>query len=267
MKLQGLVLSTLLGLLVTQTSSLPITPFICSPAPVWSIGDEVPMNKTLGQVTVVALLQASCSFCLVQAANMGPLSANLTRQGLDNVSYIIVNDQSAYSQHLFPLLRSRAPAHIPVYQQTLEQEDVWEILNGDKDDFLVYDRCGRLVFHLRLPYSYLHYSFVEVAIRTTYYKDLCGNCSFYSDVTAQNVSTNGTESKPSPSSPVKEPEKTQEEKRGHGQNHHKNREPSRHSESHEHSHPISNQGNNAHSQPATGQQDKRGSFSKKTSNV
>uniref|UniRef100_A0A671X4K0 Selenoprotein P N-terminal domain-containing protein n=1 Tax=Sparus aurata TaxID=8175 RepID=A0A671X4K0_SPAAU len=73
-------------------------------------------------------------------------------------------------------LKRRAPSGVPVYQQAPLQDDVWEALDGDKDDFLVYDRCGRLTFHIVLPYSFLHYPYVEAAIRATYHKNIC-NCS------------------------------------------------------------------------------------------
>ncbi|KFW81349.1 Selenoprotein P, partial [Manacus vitellinus] len=46
-----------------------------------------------------------------------------------------------------------------------------------KDDFLVYDRCGRLAFHIQLPFSFLYFPYVESAIRFTHSKDFCGNCS------------------------------------------------------------------------------------------
>ncbi|KFQ26599.1 Selenoprotein Pb, partial [Tyto alba] len=38
-------------------------------------------------------------------------------------------------------------------------------------------RCGRLAFHIQLPYSFLHFPYVESAIRFTHSKDFCGNCS------------------------------------------------------------------------------------------
>ncbi|XP_073450104.1 selenoprotein Pb-like isoform X2 [Aquarana catesbeiana] len=178
----SLFLITLLGLsgLVSSEDSQTT---ICKPAPRWTIGSEVPMLLSYGQVTVVALLQASCGFCLVQAANMGPLRDKLTNLGLINITYIIVNDQSSLSRLLYPKLAAQAPAGVPVYEQLPNQEDVWEVLNGNKDDFLIYDRCGRLTFHIRLPYSYLHFPFVEAAINTTYYEDYCQNCSFYTNVT------------------------------------------------------------------------------------
>lgn len=40
----------------------------CKPPPGWSIGEVEPMKEVMGQVTVVALLQASWLFCLVQAS-------------------------------------------------------------------------------------------------------------------------------------------------------------------------------------------------------
>ncbi|XP_071984053.1 selenoprotein Pb-like [Engystomops pustulosus] len=183
-----LFIASLLGLLAVVSSASNETAF-CKLPPHWSIGEEEPMAASMGQVTVVALLQASCGFCLVQAANMGPLRDKLTNRGLTNISYIIVNDQSYLSKLMLRELRRRAPAGIPVYQQLPHQEDVWEILGGSKDDFLIYDRCGRLTFHIRLPLSYLHYPYVEAAIIATYYEDHCQNCSFYANITKPNVTS------------------------------------------------------------------------------
>ncbi|KFP55937.1 Selenoprotein P, partial [Cariama cristata] len=47
-----------------------------------------------------------------------------------------------------------------------------------KDDFLIYDRCGRLVYHLGLPYSLLSFQYVEEAIKIAYCENKCGNCSY-----------------------------------------------------------------------------------------
>ncbi|XP_044157909.1 selenoprotein Pb-like isoform X2 [Bufo gargarizans] len=182
----ALFTASLLGLLAVVSSAHNETSFCRSP-PHWSVADEEPMGRSVGQVTVVALLQASCSFCLVQAASMGPLRDKLAGRGLTNISYMIVNDQSFLSKLMLPELRRRAPAGIPVYQPLPNQEDVWEILDGNKDDFLIYDRCGRLTFHIRLPLSYLHFPYVEAAIISTYYEDFCQNCSFYANVTQMNA--------------------------------------------------------------------------------
>ncbi|KAG8437022.1 hypothetical protein GDO86_007924 [Hymenochirus boettgeri] len=177
------MVSTLMGMLSLSSSSELSNSSICKPAPNWRIEDQEPMAGALGNVTVVALLQASCGFCLVQAANMGPLRDKLLLLGLTDINYMIVNDQSLYSMLMFPELKLRAPKGIPVYEQTPGQPDVWNILDGDKDDFLIYDRCGRLTFHIRLPLSFLHFPHVEAAIRFTYNESICGNCSFDSNST------------------------------------------------------------------------------------
>uniref|UniRef100_A0A8C1WIZ8 Selenoprotein P N-terminal domain-containing protein n=1 Tax=Cyprinus carpio TaxID=7962 RepID=A0A8C1WIZ8_CYPCA len=77
-------------------------------------------------------------------------------------------------------LKRRTAEGIPVYQQSPLQNDVWDILEGDKDDFLVYDRCGHLTFHIVLPFSFLHYPYIEAAIRATYHKNIC-NCSLHAN--------------------------------------------------------------------------------------
>lgn len=46
-------------------------------------------------------------------------------------------------------------------------------------------RCGRLAFHIQLPYSFLHFPYVESAIRFTHSKDFCGNCSLYPNTTQE----------------------------------------------------------------------------------
>ncbi|KAG7255309.1 hypothetical protein CRUP_028198, partial [Coryphaenoides rupestris] len=89
---------------------------------------------------------------------------------------MVVNEREARSRAMYWELRRRTPPSVPVYQQAPLQDDVWELLDGDKDDFLVYDRCGLLTFHIVLPYSFLHYPYIEAAIRATYLKDIC-NCT------------------------------------------------------------------------------------------
>lgn len=39
-------------------------------------------------------------------------------------------------------------------------------------------RCGRLVYHLGLPYSFLSFQYVEEAIKIAYCENKCGNCSY-----------------------------------------------------------------------------------------
>nr|XP_009679275.1 PREDICTED: selenoprotein Pb-like [Struthio camelus australis] len=58
--------------------------------------------------------------------------------------------------------------------------------------------CARLAFHIQLPYSFLHFPYVESAIRFTYSKDFCGNCSLYPNSTQEANSTMVVPANPSP---------------------------------------------------------------------
>lgn len=96
-----------------------------------------------------------------------------------NVSFIIVNEKTPSSRAMYWELKRHTPKGIPVYQQQILEPDVWQILKGNKDDFLIYDRCRKLTFHIQLPYSFLHLPYVEAAVRYTHNKDYCGSCSWY----------------------------------------------------------------------------------------
>lgn len=109
---------------------------------------------------------------------MEDLRVKLENEGLVNISYVVVNHQGAQSRREFHLLKERVSDYITVYQQDEHQEDVWTTLNGNKDDFLIYDRCGRLVYHLGMPYSFLHFQYVEESIKIAYCENKCGNCSY-----------------------------------------------------------------------------------------
>lgn len=111
---------------------------------------------------------------------MEELRLSLENEGYSNISYIVVNHQGAPSQLKHTHLKNQVSDHIAVYRQEEHQTDVWTLLNGNKDDFLIYDRCGRLVYHLGLPYSFLTFPYVEEAIKIAYCEQKCGNCSLTS---------------------------------------------------------------------------------------
>uniref|UniRef100_A0A8B9PNY8 Selenoprotein P n=1 Tax=Apteryx owenii TaxID=8824 RepID=A0A8B9PNY8_APTOW len=136
----------------------------CKEPPEWHIGEENPMLDSRGSVTVVALLQ--------------DLRVKLENEGLVNISYVVVNHQGTQSHRKFHLLKESVSDYITVYQQDEQQADVWTTLNGNKDDFFIYDRCGRLVYHLGLPYSFLSFQYVEESIKIAYCENKCGNCSY-----------------------------------------------------------------------------------------
>uniref|UniRef100_K7E6A4 Selenoprotein P N-terminal domain-containing protein n=1 Tax=Monodelphis domestica TaxID=13616 RepID=K7E6A4_MONDO len=175
----GLSLAVLLGLLGASLAFENRTRF-CQPAPPWQVGGgRAPMEEALGNVTVVALLKAQLTPPSLFLLSMGSLQERLARMGAPDVRFIIVNEKSPQSRALHGELELHAPPGVPVYGQPELGPDIWSILGGAKDDFLIYDRCGRLTFHIRLPFSFLHFPYVESAIRFTHRQDSCGNCSFY----------------------------------------------------------------------------------------
>lgn len=116
---------------------------------------------------------------------MDGLRQKLESQGLKDVVYMVVNHQGAQAQRLHTMLEQRLSAHVTLYKQDEQQSDVWRTLSGEKDDFLIYDRCGRLTHHISLPYSVIGVGHVEGAIKDAYCKRLCGECTHESTETPE----------------------------------------------------------------------------------
>lgn len=71
---------------------------------------------------------------------MEGLRQKLENQGLRDVAYMVVNRQGEQPRNLHAMLAERMSEHITLYKQDEQQADVWQTLNGGKDDFLIYDR-------------------------------------------------------------------------------------------------------------------------------
>lgn len=108
---------------------------------------------------------------------MDGLRQKLESQGLKDVAYMVVNQQGEQAQRLHAMLAQRLSVNITLYQQSEQQPDVWQALGGEKDDFLIYDRCGRLTRHISLPYSVIGPGHVESGIKEAYCSRTCGDCT------------------------------------------------------------------------------------------
>jgi hypothetical protein len=125
---------TIFGALVLVESKVQL----CHPAPNWTINNGTdPMRESLGNVTLVTLLNASYHFGLKQALSMENMYRFLKSTGLKEFNFIIIssNDLGA-SQKLKELSNKVSFA---VYQET-DSEKVWDALDGGKDDMFIYDR-------------------------------------------------------------------------------------------------------------------------------
>lgn len=73
------------------------------------------------------------------------LRLKLEEQGLKNISYMVVNDKAAHARNVHHKLAEKLSEHVPLYgQDPLVEQDVWQLLKGEKDDFLIYDRLDSL---------------------------------------------------------------------------------------------------------------------------
>ncbi|KFP82026.1 Selenoprotein P, partial [Acanthisitta chloris] len=105
-----------------------------------------------------------------------------------------------------------------------------------KDDFLIYDRCGRLVYHLGLPYSFLSFRHVEDSIKIAYCEKKCGNCSYMepdTDGVCENITKKAdemlSELEPKPTG-----EHSHNRRHGHHHHRHHHRDSSRHPKNEDH---------------------------------
>ncbi|CAG09558.1 unnamed protein product [Tetraodon nigroviridis] len=116
---------------------------------------------------------------------MDSLRQKLENQGLRDVVYMVVNHQGAQARGLHAMLAQRLSEHISLHRQDEALADVWQTLGGNKDDFFIYDRCGRLTHRISLPYAVIGHGHVEKAVKDTYCSSLCGECTHETAETQQ----------------------------------------------------------------------------------
>jgi len=103
----------------------------------------------------------------------------ISRLNITDINFIVVNAGDWRSRMYY--YRLYKLGYYDLYQDysshTDQEDNVWNALNGEKDDFLIYDRCGQLTYHIPLPYSALKYPFIQIAIESTYTGRHPCNCS------------------------------------------------------------------------------------------
>jgi len=108
----------------------------------------------------------------LQARLLKNLKARLQKVGMKDITYLVINMNIAASQ----INRLKRLVDFPVYQD--KDGSIWKNLRAYKDDFLVYDRCGRLTKYIPRRLSYLGRPNVRRAILKAYRnKNVCkGKC-------------------------------------------------------------------------------------------
>jgi len=95
----------------------------------------------------------------------------LQELGMKRISFVIVNlKKAAKSKHLLDRI-----VDFKVYQD--KTGNIWKMLNGSKDDFYIYNRCGNLSGFVPSKKSFLGKNYVSKAIFKAYNGEHgCGKC-------------------------------------------------------------------------------------------
>ncbi|KAG2466711.1 SEPP1 protein, partial [Polypterus senegalus] len=165
---------------------------------------------------------------------MENLRQKLDKEGLVNITFLIVNHHDQKSRNQYSTLKRSVSEFIKVYDQEINQKDVWKTLSGTKDDFLIYDRCGRLTYHLGLPYSLLNFPYVEDSIRRTYCNGLCGNCSLQTNETTEGCKKSDIKIEKNNEDHITNNSKEARHHHHHHHHHHNHSKPSGHNQHHRH---------------------------------
>lgn len=80
---------------------------------------------------------------------------------------MVVNNRDEQSQNLHHLLNERL-INITLYAQDLSQPDVWQTVNAEKDDILVYDRFGSSLIQFNSPSE--HDYLINMPLNTLFYQ-------------------------------------------------------------------------------------------------
>eukprot|EP00112_Aurelia_sp_Birch-Aquarium-sp1_P000265 Seg1021.4 transcript_id=Seg1021.4/GoldUCD/mRNA.D3Y31 product="Selenoprotein Pb" protein_id=Seg1021.4/GoldUCD/D3Y31 len=130
----------------------------CRATPALKADGEDPVAKARGDVIVLALLTSSCSYCQLQARLLMKMKAKLQAMNITGVSFIIVNSKEAdMSKHIIDKL-----VDFKVYQD--KTGNISKVLNGSRDDFYIFNRCGILSDYVPGSKSYLRKNNVQQAL-------------------------------------------------------------------------------------------------------
>uniref|UniRef100_A0A915JWU9 Selenoprotein P N-terminal domain-containing protein n=1 Tax=Romanomermis culicivorax TaxID=13658 RepID=A0A915JWU9_ROMCU len=133
------------------------------------------MKEHLGKVTLVALLELQCDFCKNQINSLERLLEYI-KQHLDSQTRIVIiapaNESSTVVNHY---QNSLATQGFTIVQESRSQF-LWSLLGGCNNDFFIYDKCGRLNFHIPHPQSLTYYHYTINSLYDVHRRQSCGPC-------------------------------------------------------------------------------------------
>ncbi|XP_054161377.1 uncharacterized protein LOC128959450 [Oppia nitens] len=163
---------------------------LCESSPKWTVnnGRNI-MKESLGNVTLVILINASYRFGLKQASSLENMLRFLKKSGLKDINFIIINSKDNESKQKFKELSQKVSFN--VYQET-DSELVWTAIDGGKDDMFIFDRCGLLNYYIPFPLSIVHAQqpILQAALLSTYFDNPCTTtCDLIASETSPSTTT------------------------------------------------------------------------------
>ncbi|KYN05234.1 Selenoprotein Pa [Cyphomyrmex costatus] len=155
-------------------------------------------KEHLGHVSVLAFLDPAWQYSFRQAIMLELLNSRLRKSGFPDIRFFLISPSSDSKDE-----RSEDDIEIEawreigakyemenivddnflknngtdiIFLQDDPQSRIWERFRASKEHAIVIDRCGKLTYHVIVPWSILFFPYVKAAILSTYVEDPCGGC-------------------------------------------------------------------------------------------
>ncbi|XP_012529986.1 uncharacterized protein LOC105833090 [Monomorium pharaonis] len=162
-------------------------------------------ERLLGHVSVLAFLDPAWQYSFRQAVMLEMLSSRLRKSGFPDIRFFVISpspgsteNESSEDELEIEAWRDIGAKHsemdsfaddflrVNETKITFLQDDsrsrIWEKFRASRDQMIIIDRCGKLTYHVIVPWSILFFPYVKAAILSTYKEDPCGGCNFQPDV-------------------------------------------------------------------------------------
>ncbi|KYN19017.1 PREDICTED: GATA zinc finger domain-containing protein 8-like [Trachymyrmex cornetzi] len=156
-------------------------------------------KEHLGHVSVLAFLDPAWQYSFRQAVMLELLSSRLRKSGFPDIRFFVISPSSdlkddkseddleieawreigaKYEMENFvdnDFLKNNGTDII--FLQDDPQSRIWERFRASREHAVIIDRCGKMTYHVIVPWSILFFPYVKAAILSTYMDDPCGGCN------------------------------------------------------------------------------------------
>jgi len=147
----------------------------CKMSPAWQINGTYPVLQAAkrGYATILFLMKTPCRSCWHDVQALNDWAKWYKAVGIK--AKVIVLAHKNYG--VIPFQARRSYRYVHFYNEPKDQ-NIFKLLKARYHDILMYDKCGRHVYHYGQPWSSLWKPFVKAAMTNTinHWKTFCGVC-------------------------------------------------------------------------------------------